>query len=167
MPQNTFFLASLFRLRSSRLSLHSLAPVLLGTLSFCACPHQASLALFALPQKGSKEKTVEKREREREGERESLITRSFLSSSLPSFRAPSFFRVCRLLSVRRDKRRESSAQSKNGGRAPSSPAGVQARRHGHRRQRFGRDDDASRCRGLRRRERGRPLHAPEDPAAPA
>ena len=116
--------------------------------------------------KGAKRKPS-RREREREGERESLITRSFLSSSLPSFRAPSFFRVCRLLSVRRDKRRESSAQSKNGGRAPSSPAGVQARRHGHRRQRFGRDDDASRCRGLRRRERGRPLHAPEDPAAPA
>lgn len=142
----------------------------------CSCPSRHAFLLrvsssgLARPLRSpSKREQRENRreEREREGERESLITRSFLSSSLPSFRAPSFFRVCRLLSVRRDKRRENSAQSKNGGRAPSSPAGVQARRHGHRRQRFGRDDDASRCRGLRRRERGRPLHAPEDPAAPA
>jgi len=85
MPQNTFFLALLFRLRSSRLSLHSLAPVLLGTLSFCACPHQASLALFALPQKGSKEKTVEKRERERrrKGKFDHSELSLFVSSFLP------------------------------------------------------------------------------------
>lgn len=108
-----FSLALLFRLRSSRPSLHSLAPVLLGTLSFCACPPQASLALYALPQKGSKEKTVEKREREREGERESLITQElslFVSSFLP--RPVLLSRVPPPLRPERQKKRDFSSVQK-------------------------------------------------------